>query len=77
MSCRGCGGVRKLRWQDMRRSKGRRGGLRVIYYCFLAENQIYLLTLYDKGELKDLTVEQRKRLRAAIEEEKHKQRKKS
>ena len=28
----GTGGFRKLRWADPRRGKGRRGGLRVIYY---------------------------------------------
>lgn len=28
----GTGGFRKLRWADERRGKGRRGGLRIIYY---------------------------------------------
>jgi hypothetical protein len=28
----GTGGLRKLRFADMRRGKGKRGGLRVIYY---------------------------------------------
>ncbi len=28
----GTGGFRKLRWADVRRKKGRRGGLRVIYF---------------------------------------------
>jgi len=27
----GTGGFRKLRWADVRRSKGRRGGLRIVY----------------------------------------------
>ncbi len=35
----GTGGFRKLRWADPRRGKGRRGGLRVIYYCFSSERQ--------------------------------------
>ena len=30
----GTGGFRKLRWADVRRGKGRRGGLRIIYYHF-------------------------------------------
>ena len=30
----GAGGIRKLRWKDPRRKKGKRGGLRIIYYCF-------------------------------------------
>jgi hypothetical protein len=36
----GTGGFRKLRWTDPRRGKGRRGGLRVIYYYFPGEQQI-------------------------------------
>lgn len=35
----GTGGFRKLRWADPRRGKGRRGGLRIIYYYFLADQQ--------------------------------------
>ncbi len=30
----GTGGFRKMRWADPERGKGRRGGLRVIYYYF-------------------------------------------
>jgi hypothetical protein len=35
----GTGGFRKLRWADPRRGKGRRGGLRIIYYYFVADQQ--------------------------------------
>lgn len=35
----GTGGFRKLRWADPRRDKGRRSGLRIIYYYFLADQQ--------------------------------------
>jgi hypothetical protein len=42
----GTGGFRKLRWGDPRRGKGRRGGLRIIYYYSLADQQIWLVTLY-------------------------------
>lgn len=65
----GAGGIRKLRWKDARRGKGRRGGLRVIYYCFLSEQQIWLLTLYDKDEAANLTKEERDQLRRALEVE--------
>ena len=51
----GTGGFRKLRWTDPRRRKGRRGGLRIIYYYFPAEQQIWLVTLYNKDEASDLT----------------------
>jgi len=65
----GAGGIRKLRWKDPRRGKGKRGGLRVIYYCFLSEQEIWLLTLYDKDEAADLTKDERDHLRLALEME--------
>jgi mRNA-degrading endonuclease RelE of RelBE toxin-antitoxin system len=66
----GTGGFRKLRWADARRGKGRRGGLRVIYYWFDGQDQIWFITVYDKNEAADLTPEQRKTLKAAIDVEK-------
>jgi hypothetical protein len=51
----GTGGFRKIRWADKGRGKGRRGGLRVIYYHFAADDQIWLMTLYGKDEAADLT----------------------
>ena len=41
-------GVRKLRWAL--KGKGKRGGLRVIYYWKKSESEIWLLTLYAKSE---------------------------
>jgi hypothetical protein len=63
----GTGGFRKFRWADPRRGKGRRGGLRVIYYYFPGERQIWLITLYDKDEASDLTPKERQALKSAIE----------
>lgn len=65
----GAGGIRKLRWKDRRRGKGRRGGLRVIYYCFLSQQEIWLLTLYGKDQAVDLSREQKDLLRRALEAE--------
>ena len=65
----GAGGIRKLRWKDSSRGKGRRGGLRVVYYCFLSEQEIWLLTLYGKNEAADLTKDQKDQLRRALEAE--------
>jgi hypothetical protein len=65
----GTGGFRKARWADKRRQKGRRGGLRVIYYHFAVEKQIWLMTLFDKDEMEDLSAAQKKALRAAVEDE--------
>ena len=65
----GTGGFRKLRWADRRRGKGKRGGLRVIYYYLLADTQIWLMTLYDKGEAADLSAAEKRLLRAALSAE--------
>ena len=65
----GTGGFRKVRWADARRGKGRRGGLRIIYYHFNSDHQIWLMTLYDKHEAADLTAKEKKALKASIENE--------
>ena len=65
----GSGGFRKVRWADTRRGKGRRGGLRVIYYYFVQDRQIFLMTLYGKDEATDLTAKQKKVLKSAVESE--------
>ena len=44
----GSGGVRKLRWSV--RGRGKSGGIRVIYYWKVRDNEIWLLTVYGKGE---------------------------
>jgi hypothetical protein len=62
----GAGGLRKLRFPDARRGKGKRGGLRVIYYWGDGGEQFWLFTLYDKDEMADLTAQQRKTLRGMI-----------
>jgi mRNA-degrading endonuclease RelE of RelBE toxin-antitoxin system len=63
------GGFRKLRWADVRRGKGRRGGLRVIYYWLMNDGQFWMFAIYDKDELENLTAEQEKALKKAIEAE--------
>lgn len=65
----GTGGFRKIRCADERRGKGRRGGLRVIYFYFPNERQIWLMTLYDKNEAFDLTPNEKRALKKAIEME--------
>lgn len=42
------GGVRKLRWAVS--GKGKRGGLRVVYYWKKRDDEIWFLTIYSKGE---------------------------
>jgi len=65
----GTGGFRKVRWADARRGKGRRGGLRIIYYHFSSDHQIWRMTLYGKDEASDLTGQQKKALKVSIERE--------
>jgi hypothetical protein len=65
----GTGGLRKIRFADARRGKGKRGGLRVIYYWWSAGTQFWLYTLYDKDEMADLNPKQRKALRAMLKAE--------
>lgn len=51
----GCGGLRKMRWADARRGKGRRGGLRIIYLLIPEMRVIVLVDVYGKDEADDLT----------------------
>ena len=43
----GSGGIRKLRWKGS--GRGKRGGVRVIYYARRHTGQIWMLTLYAKN----------------------------
>jgi len=65
----GTGGLRKMRFADRRRSKGKCGGLRVIYYWWSAGMQFWLYTLYNKDEMADLTARQRKALKDMLKAE--------
>ena len=58
---KGSGGMRKLRWAGSGRDK--RGGLRVIYYWWVAKDRISLLLVYPKNEMDDLTADQLKILK--------------
>jgi hypothetical protein len=65
----GTGGLRKLRFGDKRRGKGKRGGLRVIYYWWETGGQFWLFTLYDKDEVDDLTATERAALKKMVKVE--------
>jgi hypothetical protein len=60
------GGLRKLRWTESARGKGKRGGIRVIYYWYSPQELIYFLLLYSKGERDDLSAGEKKALRQLI-----------
>jgi len=63
----GSGGLRKARWAL--KDRGKRGGVRTIYYWAVAQDQILMLMIYAKNEQDDLTPDQLKILRRIIEEE--------
>ncbi len=64
---RGSGGLRKLRWAGS--GRGKRGGLRIIYYWHVPSSTILLLLIYPKNEQDNLTAAQLKFLKSIIETE--------
>jgi hypothetical protein len=65
---RGSGGVRKVRkvrWA--RTGSGKSGGVRVIYYNMLEEEEVWLLTLYAKNEKSTIPGHELKLIKEAIE----------
>ena len=66
---KGTGGLRKVRFADGRRGKGKRGGLRVIYFWWDGGKQFWLFAIYDKDEVDDLTAAQRKVLKGMLKAE--------
>ena len=62
----GSGGLRKIRWSA--KGKGKRGGLRLIYYWDKNNNTIYMLLIYVKNEQEDLSPNQLKILKSLIKE---------
>jgi hypothetical protein len=61
------GGLRKVRWSMS--GKGKRGGVRAIYYWVVSQDQILMLFMYPKNEKDDLTKQQLKVLREIVEKE--------
>lgn len=55
------GGWRKIRWAP--RGRGKRGGVRVVYYFLSASDVIYFADLYAKGEKEALTPAEKKALK--------------
>jgi mRNA-degrading endonuclease RelE of RelBE toxin-antitoxin system len=64
---RGSGGLRKARWSLG--ARGKRGGVRVIYYWSKSLDRILMLLIYSKAERDDLTPGQLSMLRQIVEAE--------
>ena len=62
----GSGGVRKLRWAVS--GRGKRGGLRVIYYLRRTRSEIWLLTLYGKNVREDIPAHLLRQMKEAIDD---------
>lgn len=62
----GTGGLRKLRWKVG--GKGKRGGVRVIYYPLLTASRIWLILIYRKSLKDDLTPSEKRLLKGMIKE---------
>ena len=63
----GSGGLRKVRWAI--KGKGKRGGLRVIYYWDPKTESFYMLLIYSKSKKDDLSQDQLQILSQLVKEE--------
>jgi len=61
----GGAGIRKMRWAGS--GRGKRGGLRVIYYWQVADDQIWMLLAYPKNEQDDLSHDEVRQLKQLVE----------
>jgi len=61
----GSGGVRKLRWGVA--GRGKRGGIRVIYFLRTAQGQIWMLTLYAKNVTESIPASVLKQIKDEID----------
>jgi len=61
----GSGGVRKLRWSQP--GRGKRGGVRVIYYARTHEGLIWMLTIYAKNEEQNIPAHLLRKIKEEID----------
>ena len=62
---RGSGGVRKLRWGVA--GRGKRGGIRVIYFLRTRQGQIWMLTLYAKNVAENISAAVQRQIKDEID----------
>lgn len=63
----GAHGLRKIRWK--KRDRGKRGGLRFIYFWDPPNERLYMIYGYEKSQQADLTPSQIKTLGRIVREE--------
>lgn len=59
------GGIRKVRWK--RPGTGKSGGVRVIYFTRITEEEVVLLLIYAKAKTDNISGQQLKEIRRVIE----------
>jgi hypothetical protein len=59
------GGLRKVRWSVD--GRGKRGGVRIIYYWMTENEQLYMMYIFPKNTQENLTDAQTKALRQIVE----------
>jgi mRNA-degrading endonuclease RelE of RelBE toxin-antitoxin system len=62
----GSGGVRKLRWGS--EGRGKRGGLRVIYYLRSARGELWMLTIYGKNVQENIPAHMLRQMKESIDD---------
>ncbi|WP_242464729.1 type II toxin-antitoxin system RelE/ParE family toxin [Halorhodospira abdelmalekii] len=64
---KGSGGVRKVRWAPS--GSGKSGGVRVIYYWKKSDDEVWMLTLYQKSERSTILGHALRQIAEAIKDE--------
>jgi len=62
----GSGGIRKLRWRLA--GRGKRGGIRVVYFLRTPKGQIWMLTLYPKNIAENIPAHVLKQIKDEIDD---------
>jgi mRNA-degrading endonuclease RelE of RelBE toxin-antitoxin system len=61
----GSGGIRKLRWRGS--GRGKRGGIRLVYYAKAREGVIWMLTIYAKNVVEGIPVHILRKIKEEID----------
>lgn len=51
-------GIHKIRWASSSKGQGKLGGLRVVTYLINEKKEVYLVHIYDKGQIVNMTKKQ-------------------
>lgn len=64
----GSGGLRKIRWANKKRGKGKRGGCRVLYLHVPDYARILLLEIYGKNEQENFSAQDLREFKKLVQE---------